>query len=281
MLTAAHGSARLDGAAKSDHADVKAVIDAPEARFLDPRISGKAEIAASLTGALSHLDAALQASLHDGVLLGRQAPNIALHANAQDITGLLDAEAKLNGEIDAKALDASVHAAKRVEGGWLADRLALNLGSAHLSGDLTLDANNFATGRLALGAANLDDLSPLILTKLAGDVDSHIALDAPDGRQNASVVAHSAKLSFGANQLEGLDANLTLNDLRGRPAIDGAASLAKALIAGQAIADLRLTAKGSPDVSELALGARVRGLAVKAAARLYSRQSLRASICRV
>ena len=270
VLTAAHGSARLDGAARSDHADVKAVIDAPEARFLDPRISGKAEIAASLTGALSHLDAALQASLHDGVLLGRQAPNITLHANAQDITGLLDAEAKLNGEIDAKPLDAVVHAAKRVEGGWLADRLALNLGSAHLSGDLTLDANNLAAGRLALNAANLDDLSPLILTKLAGDVDSHIALDAPDGRQNASVVAHSAKLGFGANQLEGLDVNLTLNDLRGSPAIDGAASLAKALIAGQAIADLRLTAKGSPDVSELALGARVRGLAVKAAARLFA-----------
>ena len=134
--------------------------------------------------------------------MGRPAPSVALHANAQDITGLLDAEAKLNGEIDNKTLDASVHAAKRAEGGWLADRLALNLGSAHLSGDLALDANNFAAGRGDFSAANLDDLSPLILTKLAGDVDGRIALDASGGRQNASVVEHSAKLGFGANQIE-------------------------------------------------------------------------------
>jgi translocation and assembly module TamB len=270
VLTGAHGSARLDGAAQSDHADVRAVVDVPEARFLDPRIAGKAQINAALTGTLRRLDAQMQATLREGQLLGRSTPEIALQAKAQNITGLVDAEAKLNGEIDRKTLDGGAHIAKRTEGGWRADGLALNLGSAHLSGDLTLDANNLAQGRLAASAGNLDDLSPLILTKLSGAIESHIVLEAPEGRQNASIAARSARLGFGANALEGLDADLTLSDLRGRPTIAGAANLAKALIAGQAIGDLRLTAKSAPDASDLDLGARVRGLAVKAQARLFA-----------
>jgi translocation and assembly module TamB len=270
VLTGAHGSMRLDGQAKSDGADVKAVVDIPEARALDPRISGNAQVAAALTGTLSRLNATLEATLRDGQLMGRAAPQIALDAKALDVTGVVDAEAKLTGEIDRKALDADVHVAKRSEGGWRADRLALNLGSAHVNGDLALDADNLAQGHLMVSATNLDDFSPLILTKLTGAIESQIALEAPSGKQNATIVARSAKLGFGANEIEGLDANLILTDIRGEPTVAGAASLTRAFVAGQAIADLRLTAKGAPDASDLDLAARIRGLAAKAQGRLFT-----------
>ncbi len=45
-----HGSARLDGSAARDKVDLNARIDVPQAQFLDPRIAGKAEVVAGLTG---------------------------------------------------------------------------------------------------------------------------------------------------------------------------------------------------------------------------------------
>ena len=270
VLTGAHGAMRLDGAASADHADVKATIEAPEAHVLDPRVSGKAQIAAALTGALGHLNATISASLRDGQLMGRPAPNVALQANAQDIFGRIDAQATLNGAIDGKALNGAFHAAKTADGGWTADRLELSLGSGHLNGDIALDADDYANGHLAFAAANLSDFSPLVLTELAGSIESNVTLAAPGQKQNASFVARSAKLGVGANQIEGLDANLTLSDLRAHPVVDGAATAIRALVGAQAIADLRLTAKGSPGGSDLDLSARVRGLAIKTQTRLYS-----------
>ena len=274
-LAGAHGSARLDGAAARDHVDVKARIDAPEAHFLDPRVSGNAQISAALTGVLGRLDATVHASLLDGRLMGRAAPDIALDADVRDATGLLDAKLGLKGEINARTLDGAAHAAKRAEGGWRVDQLALNLGSVALGGNLTLDAANLADGQLTLAGANLDDLSPLVLTPLAGAVDARIALTATNGRQDAHVTARSPKMSFAGNSIEGLDADLTLADLRNRPVIDGTATLATAMVAGQSVSALRLSAKGSPDGSDLDLAARVRGLGVSARARLRAQSPVR------
>ena len=53
-------------------------------------------------------------------------------------------------------------------GGWALDNLSLSLASAHLDGAVTIDADQLAHGTLSFGATNLDDLSPLILTKLSG-----------------------------------------------------------------------------------------------------------------
>ncbi len=269
QLVGKHASARLDGAVARDKADLDARIDVPQADVLDPRIAGKAELVAGLTGALDHLDASLKATLGEGRLLDRPTSGLALEASARDITGLVDASASLSGEVDRQPLTGSAHLARRADGGWAADNFALSLASARLAGDLRIGADRLASGELSFSAADLDDLSPLVLTKLGGALQARLSASSSGGRQDVAIVADSDRMSVGPNTLEGLKVDLTLGDVWGARIMAGAASLSRATFAGQAIADVKLTATALADASDLDLGASLRGLALKARARLF------------
>ena len=58
-------------------------------------------------------------------------------------------------------------------------------------------------------------------------------------------------MSLGANRVEGLRVNLTVDDLWAARGVSGEARLARAEVAGQSIADVRLTATGDADVSDV------------------------------
>ena len=152
--------------------DLGARIEVPEAQVLDPRVTGKAEIAGALSGAPSDLTAALKATLSEGRLLDRKTSGVTLEALANHVTGLIDANASVSGDVDGHALQGSAHVEKRNDGGWVVDNLGLNLASARLAGALTIGADNLATGELNFSATDLDDLSPLVLTKLSGALEA-------------------------------------------------------------------------------------------------------------
>ena len=84
-------------------------------------------------------------------------------------------------------------------------------------GHAALDARTFLTeGALALKAGNLDDLAPLALTPMAGNVEAAVTLSRAGGRQDAGIRANGASLRFGEFALSRLDADLTGRDLLGR-----------------------------------------------------------------
>ena len=269
-LLGRHGRALLDGAIGGDKANLKGEIDAPDARVVDPRILGKATIAGAVTGAGDRLNADVTASLDDGRLMDRPTSGLALKLNAQDLTGALDARASLSGDIGRQPLQGALHIAKQSDGGWKADGLSFSLGSARLDGDLALAADFLAAGKVAVTIGNFDDLSPLLLTRLAGALRAEIALTATDGRQNAHIVAKSDKLAFAANSLSGLDADLTATDIYGRKILSGDVKLAKASVGGETIADLSFKASGATDSSDLAVAAKARGLALQARGKLVA-----------
>ena len=148
-----HGSARLNGDYGRDKVDLNAKVDVPEAQVLDPRVAGKAQVVASLAGAPSDLGANLKATLGDGRLLDRRTSGLALEASVSHISGLVDANATLTGDVDGRPLQGSAHVAERAEGGWVANNLALSLASARLAGNLTLDADRLANGTVSFSAA--------------------------------------------------------------------------------------------------------------------------------
>ena len=263
-----HGSARLNGDFGHDKVDLTATVDVPQAKVLDPRVAGRAQIMAALTGAPSDLNANIKATLGAGRLLDRQTSGLKLEAKASHLTGRLDADALLSGDVDGRPLQASAHVAKRADGGWVLDGLGLSLASARLKGNLTFDANRLADGEVSFRAGNLDDLSPLVLTKLSGAVQADVKASSAGGRQAVSVVANSDRMSVGANRLEGLKVDLAIGDLWGARVVSGTAALSRAEIAGQSIADIRLTASAGADSSDLDLSGSVRGVAVKARAQL-------------
>jgi translocation and assembly module TamB len=267
-LSGAHGQAMLDGAIGADRANLKGEIDTPDARALDPRIQGKATIVGAITGEGGRLNADVTASLDDGRLMDRPTSGLALKLTAQDLTGVLDAHAALSGDIGRQPLQGALHVAKQAEGGWKADGLSFSFGSAQLDGDVALGADSLASGKVTLNVGNFDDLSPLLLTRLAGALRAEIDLAAADGRQNAHIAAKSDKLTFGANSLAGLDTDLAAADVFGRKILSGAAKLAKANVGGETIADVNLKASAGADGSDLALAAKARGLALQARGRL-------------
>ena len=270
-----HGSARLDGAAARDKVNLNAIIDVPQAQFLDPRIVGKAQVVAGLTGALAQLDASLKATLGEGRLLDRSTSGLTLEARVSDITGLVDASASVHGDIDRQPLKGAAHLGRHAGGGWVADNLALSLASVRLAGNLAIGADQLANGELDLSATNLDDLSPLVLTEMSGGLEAKLSASSADGRQEVAVVANSDRLSVGPNTFDGLKINLSLDDIWGARIMSGVANLSRAGFGGQSITDVKLTATAGADSSDLDLSTFVHGLALKARGRLFGGSATR------
>jgi translocation and assembly module TamB len=268
IATGRNATARLDGDYRQGKTDVSATVEIPQAKAIDPRVDGKLDLVARLTGVSDDLGAEVKATLGAGRLLDRKTTGVTFAAVASHITGLPDARGSLTGDIDGQPLAGSAHIAKGADGGWALDDLGLSLASAHLTGALAIGADRLATGDVAFSAKNLDDLSPLVLMKLGGALQARITASADGGKQSATVVADSDRMSVGDNRLEGLKVDLTVADFWGARAIEGTAKLARAAIAGESIGDVRLNAKAGADFTDLDASGSVRGLAVKARGRL-------------
>ncbi len=144
-----------------------------------------------------------------------------------------------------------------------------------MAGNLSITADQLADGELSFSATNLDDLSPLVLTKMSGAIQAKLNASSLEGRQEVAIVASSDRLSVGANTFEGLKINLTLGDVWGAKIISGTANLSRAAFAGQSVADVKLTATAGADSSDLDISGSARGLALKAHGRLFGAPSTR------
>jgi translocation and assembly module TamB len=271
----ARGSARLNGSYANDKVDIDARIDVPQVQAVDPRVVGRAAVVAALTGVPDDLTASLKATLSEGRLLGRKTSGLTLEAEASHITKRLEAKASLSGDVDGNPLRGSAHVAKRDDGGWALDNLALSLASAHLDGAVTIGTDQLADGKLNFGATNLDDLSPLVLTKLSGAVQAKVEAASGSGKQALSLAATSNAMSVGGARLEGLKVDMTVDDLWAARGVSGQARLVRAELGGQSLADVRLIATARGDSSDLDFTGSVRGLAVKARGQLSGGQPIR------
>ena len=268
LASGAHGSARLNGDFGRDKVNLDASVDVPQAGVLDPRVSGEAQIAAKLTGVPDDLNAAVKASLSEGRLLDLKTSGVTLEAQASHITGRIEANASASGDIDGHKLQGSAHLAKTADGGWRLDDLALSLASAQLKGAVSIGADRLANGELSFSATNLDDLSPLLLTRMSGALEAKISASAASGRQAVAIAATSEKMTFGANRFEGLKVDLAIGDLWGARGVSGLARLARAEVAGQTVSNIKLTATGRGDLTDLDFSGSVFGFAMTAHGRL-------------
>ncbi len=270
-----NASARLDGDYRQGKANVSATVNIPDAKALDSRVEGEVQLLASLTGAPDDLGAEVKATLGAGRLLDRKTTGVAFTARAVHLTGAVEAGAKLTGDVDGQPLTGSGFVARHADGGWTIDNLALSLASASLSGGLSIAPDHIVTGDVSFGAKNLDDLSPLVLVKLGGTLQAKLTASGGEGRQSVAIVAGSDRMSVGDNRLEGLEIHGAVADLWGARAASGSARLARATVAGQSVADVRLTATPGADFSDIDASGVARGLAFKARGRLFGGSPVR------
>jgi translocation and assembly module TamB len=254
-LTGAGGRALIDGALGASASNLGATLVIPDSHRLDARVAGAVAAEVKLKGPLSAPDADVKATLSDGRLLGRPAPRLALTAQVKGGAAL---KAKLDGEIDGKALQGDVSLGRAGDVVTL-DRAAFSLGQTRIDGDGKF-AKGLADGRLTIAAPRLDDLSPLALTPLSGSLQADARLDSQGGKQNAAIRAKSPSATFGAARLSGLDVDMRVADLYGDARADGSAAIEKIVAGGETVSGLKLAAKaGAFD-----LAASLRGMALRA-----------------
>lgn len=277
-LEGAHARASLDGDATPNTLSLNALVNLPDLRRADQRLSGTGEMTAQVTGTLARADAVLRATIHDATALGRPIPQLSLDATVADLTGLPDIRAALSGNVDRKPANGTVHFVRRGEGGWRLDQMALTVGSVNLNGNMTLDEAGQATGRVALDARNLDDLSPLLLTRLEGDLSATILLDAAGGRQNAQFEARGAQIKLSNTSVERLSAEGSIEDVYTRPIANASIAVDRATVAGETFSQIRLSAAGTPSASDVTLSALARGFSLDARGRLVPEAPVRFEI---
>ncbi|KFC69577.1 Hypothetical protein precursor [Bosea sp. LC85] len=277
-LAGQHVAFTADGGVGRERSDLRAVVSLPDLKRADPRLSGRGEITAQLTGPQNKLDASARIAVTNASALGRPIPRLAIDAVIRDLQGALDTRATLAGEIEGKPATGTLQFARLPDDAWDLSKLDLAIGSVKLTGAVTLDQARRAAGRLTLAARNLDDLSALALTKLGGQLDADIVLALVEGRQNLDLKAKGTRINAAGVSLDKLDASVGATDLHGRPAIDAAIAIDRAVIAGEAINAIRFDSKGGPDASAFTLSANARGFTLNGAGQLVPGDPLRLDI---
>lgn len=265
----AHLDARVDGRATQTRADLGFDLTIDELRSLDARVSaGRASVTARLTGSLERPDVTARATLADLRALNRPIPRLVVTLDAKDVTGALDAALDLEGQVGSNPAKGTVHLARPVEGGWLLDRLAMDVGSVSLNGNLRVGSDQLIQGRISLAGGNLDDLSPLLLTRLDGSLDADIQLSASNNRQDVSVTAKGARMSVADVSVRDFAARINVSDLYARPMIDGTVQADEVRAGGQTFRTVRLLAEGSSESSRITASAVGQGFDLDAQARV-------------
>lgn len=266
-LSGRHVTAGLDGSVGEGRVDLRAALALPDLSRVDPQLSGAARADAHVTGDLLDPDVTLTLAAPNARALDRPIRDLRLEARARSIASAPAIAITAGGLVDGKALAADV-AAREEGGGWLLDRLVARLGSVAAEGQGRIGADGLAAGRLIVAATNLDDLSPLLLTRLAGSLHATMTAEASEGRQSLAVEGNGQRLAFGAVRLNILRADLRADDLYGRPRLDGQATVDRLVAGGETVERIELRATGQPAATDLTVSARARGFALAGAGRL-------------
>jgi translocation and assembly module TamB len=280
-LAGEYASARLDGEATVTQSNVDVRATVADLRRADSRLSGRADLTGTLTGTVEKPNGKVTLTVADARALGRPVPRLVLDVTATDLTGLLDARATLNGTVDNKPAQGALRLAKQDNGAWLLNDVDVRVGSVIARGGVTLSGDRLAAGQINIDAGNLDDLSPLVLTKLAGQLRANTTLTVAEGAQNVALTASARGVKVATATIDRLDAQLRATDLYRKPVIDGTVAIDRATVAGEQISQIRLDAKGAAAASDITLTAQARGFALDARGRLVADDNIRLDLSRL
>ncbi len=83
MAAGRNATAQLDGDYRQGKADVGATVEIPQAKAIDPRVDGKLDLVARLTGTPDDLGAEVKATLGAGRLLDRKTTGVTLRGRGE------------------------------------------------------------------------------------------------------------------------------------------------------------------------------------------------------
>jgi len=268
----------VDGRATQDAADVTATLALPDLKRADARLGGRGDVEAKLSGSLAKPDATFSANILGASVNGRSVPKLGLTGAAQDLTGALVAQLRLDGVVDGKKAVGRVDAA-RAGTGWKIDDLDVAIGRASVKGNVALAASGVASGRVVVSAPDLDDFSALALQSLAGRLNADVTLEEAGGGQNVALAAEASGIKAQGAQIDKASAKFSARDLLRRPMFDGDLSVDGAHVGAETISKLRVSARpAGAGAAALDLSVDARGYALLGRATLTHGERMRLDI---
>ncbi|MCW2286214.1 translocation and assembly module TamB [Rhodoblastus acidophilus] len=261
-------SARIDGAADDDKADVTFKIEAPDLSQAAKDLAGRVAAQGRLTGSLAHPDLVAAVDVENLRSMGHAVARLKLDLEGRDLIAAPSARVKLAGEAEGKPASGLAEFSRGTDGVSRIVARDIRFGSLALNGAGALDTAQRLEGDVDVVAGNLDDLSVFLRERLAGRLSAKITLRAEGGQQDAAVKLDASGLRFGAHALALLAVDARAQNLFGAPRVEGTATLDRAEILGESIPRLRLTSRASADGSEFALVTEARGIALEARGKL-------------
>ena len=256
-------------------ADVTFAAEAADLSRVSKDLAGRAQAQGRLTGSLAQPDAVLTLALADVRSMGRLIPRLTVDVAGKDLIAAPSARIALDGTIGGKAAKGALTVARDAQSVWRFATENLNLGSVALAGSGALSPGKLLDGAFSVKAGDLDDLSPLVLQKLAGKLDGQFSFSSEGGRQSGAAQLKATGLRAAQASLDRLDLDLRASDLYGAPKIDGTASVDRANVAGQAVPRIRFTSKAATEASDFTLSTEARGVQVESRGRLFASTPLR------
>ncbi|TVR11784.1 MAG: hypothetical protein EA385_00755 [Salinarimonadaceae bacterium] len=265
-------AATLNGRADETSAAIDLTLSVPDLTALDPRISaGRLDGDVRLSNTLAAPDLAGELRVSGMRALDRPIPRLVIRLDARDVTGDLAATASLDGEVSGSPATGEARVARLPDGGYSLDALSLRVGSVVATGQLAVDAQGLGEGAIDLRAGDLDDLSPLLLTRLSGALDGRLVLSISEGAQNVRLVARGDGLAYEDIAIREFLADFTGSDIYRSPSFNGTVSAASLRIAGQDFAQARLVADGDASRTRFEANATAQGFSLAAAGELAPR----------
>lgn len=216
--------------------------------------AGTLTLAGSLSGPLESLSATVTADAPALTLAGRSVAALDVSADATGLPDRPRADWRATARLDGLPVEAGGALTPDGAGVRLSD-LRLALRPLALTGEIALDGDGLATGRLTGGAPNLAGLRPLLGADLSGGLTMTVDLTAPQGRQDAALTVAGRGLGMDGMALARLDLTAAAADLRGSPRLDARLTAAEGTAGGIALDALTLTARGDPADLAIALEA--------------------------
>jgi translocation and assembly module TamB len=277
-LSGENANARIDGVAAPEGSNMTLAVTIPDLRRADSRVSGRGAVTGQLTGALASPDATLRVAVTNGTALGRPVPRLVIDVTGRDLVRAPDLRLTLDGEIDRKPARGKLHVARSPAGQITADEIDVTVGSVAVTGGVTLEPDWLARGNLKIAAGNLDDISPLLLTRASGSLNADVGLAVANGGQDATLKADGSRLSAYGARLDRVTADVSVTDLYRRPIISGDAAIDEVEVANERISRIRFNARGTPQASDVTLTATARGFDLDARARVLPGERIRVEL---
>ncbi|RFB79339.1 translocation/assembly module TamB domain-containing protein [Methylovirgula sp. 4M-Z18] len=268
QINGTHVSVVLDGVASRKAANLKGQINIPDLKYADARLTGAAAIEGNLTGTLDKPDADGHIILNNVAASGRTIPHLALNGTAKDLTGALQAQVAVEGQVDRRPAQGGFNLSRLPDGGWRLANSDIAIGSVSIKGGIDLSAQNLANGHLVLAAGDLDDLSALALQELSGSFNADVTLQGGADGQAVALVATGSSIRAATMSLNKLNANLHVSDAYRNPLVDGTLEVDAASVGTNTISKVRFESKSANSGSDFSLSAAALGFDLNGRGRL-------------